>query len=166
MTSSLVPDKSLIELGAGAQLALFGFRACAFGHTKCCCLLNMFKDVFGDKTGGRVLGQFMGLAEYLGQKGQRRLDLSVPNATVFTYDEASILSALSSFQHGEFVQARAHLTWLLARSPRTEEINVVSDLVMYFSARDLIIRTPEYQPVSEQSEYPADRPNLELVQSV
>lgn len=115
MNTSFVANKTLIDLGLGAQVATFGFRACAFGHTKCCYLLNMFKDFFGEENGGRVLGRFLRLAECLGNNGLRHLDITVPNATRLTHDEASLLSAIFSMQHSASAQARAHMTWLLAR---------------------------------------------------
>lgn len=165
MNSSLVSNKTLIDLGPAAQIATFGFRACAFGQTKCCCLLNVFKDFFGDETGGRVLGRFMRLAECLGNNGLRQLDVTVPNAISFTHDEASMLSALSSMQHGSYAQARAHLTWLLARPPRTDEINIISDLAQFFSDRDIVVHSPEYQSMPIRSDS-GEPPALFVVQNV
>ncbi|MEM1148475.1 MAG: hypothetical protein AAGA72_07850 [Pseudomonadota bacterium] len=164
MNSSLVPNKTLVDLGPGAQIATFGFRACAFGQTRCCCLLNLFKEVFGDETGARVLGCLMRLAECLGTSGQRRLELTLPNATRFTHDEASLLSALSSMQHGAYAQARAHLTWLLARPPHGDEVDIVSDLARFFSARNMIIESPEYQDLPALSGA-SESPYLRLVQN-
>ena len=165
MNSSLVAHTTLSDLGAGSQVAMFGFRACAFGNTKCCCLLNMFKDFFGEDSGGRVLGRFMRLAESLGSNGFRQLDLTVPNAIRFTHDEASILSAISSMQQGAYTQSRAHMTWLLARAPRSEEMNIISDLASFFSARDMIVQSPEYQSMPLQDDKD-ERPSLALVQNV
>ncbi|MEL6665456.1 MAG: hypothetical protein AAFQ24_04915 [Pseudomonadota bacterium] len=165
MNTSLVANKTLTDLGPGAQIATFGFRACAFGQTRCCCLLNMFKDFFGAENGSRVLGRFVRLAESLGNNGLRQIDVTVPNALTFTHDEASLLSALSSMQHGAFGQARAHMTWLLARPPRTEEMNIVSDLANFFSARDMIVESPEYQTIPAQPET-GERPTLALVHNV
>lgn len=165
MNSSLVAHKTLTDLGPGAQIATFGFRACAFGQTRCCCLLNLFKDFFGEENGGRVLGRFIRLAECLGNNGLRRIDLTVPNAITFTHDEASLLSALSSMQHGAFAQARAHMTWLLARAPCTDEMNILSDLASLFSARDMIVKSPEYESMPAPREAD-ERPPLALVQNV
>ncbi len=165
MNSSLVAHKTLSDLGPGAQLATFGFRACAFGHTRCCCLLNMFKDFFGTENGARVLGRFLKLAESLGNNGLRQIDVTVPNAITFTHDEASLLSALSSMQHDAFAQARAHMTWLLARAPRGDEMNIVSDLANFFSARDMIIESPEYKTMPALTETD-ERPTLALVHNV
>ncbi|NQY12984.1 MAG: hypothetical protein HRT81_03875 [Henriciella sp.] len=165
MNSSLVAHKTLTDLGPGAQIATFGFRACAFGQTRCCCLLNLFKDFFGAEIGGPVLGRFIRLAECLGNNGLRRIDLTVPNAITFTHDEASLLSALSSMQHGAFAQARAHMTWLLARSPQSDEMNIISDLANFFSAQDMIVQSPEYESMPAQRETDK-RPALALVQNV
>ncbi|MEM6555424.1 MAG: hypothetical protein AAF642_06095 [Pseudomonadota bacterium] len=165
MNSSLVVNKTLTDLGPGAQIATFGFRACAFGQTRCCCLLNLFKDFFGADQGGRVLGRFVRLAECLGNNGLRRIDLTVPNAITFTHDEASLLSALSSMQHGAYAQARAHMTWLLARSPQTDEMNILSDIASFFSAQDMIVESPEYQSMPTPRETD-ERPALCLVQNV
>lgn len=145
MNSSLVPDKTLSDLGPGAQIAIFGFRACALGHMQCCCLLSLFKDVFGEESGGRVLGRFLRLAQCLGNNGLRSLDLTVPNAMRFTHDEASLLSALSSMQQGAYGQARAHMTWLLARPPHADEISIISDLALFFSVQEMVLESPEYQ---------------------
>ena len=154
MTTRLVADKTLIDLGPGAQVATFGLRACAFGQTKCCCLLNMFKDFFGEENCGRVMGSFLRLAECLGNNGLRQLDITVPNATRFTHDEASVLSAISSMQHGSYIRARAHMTWLLARPPRTDEINIICDLANFFSSCDTIVQSPEYQsmPIPDEQD--------------
>ena len=165
MNSSLVVNKTLTDLGPGAQIATFGFRACAFGQTRCCCLLNLFKDFFGADQGGRVLGRFVRLAECLGNNGLRRIDLTVQNAITFTHDEASLLSALSSMQHGAYAQARAHMTWLLARSPHTDEMNILSDIASFFSAQDMIVESPEYQSMPTRRETD-ERPALCLVQNV
>ena len=161
----LVSTRTLLDLGPGAQIAMFGFRSSAFGHTRCCCLLKTYNHIFGDDCGGRVLGRLMRLAECLGRDGNRRLDLTLPNAIRFTHDEASVLSALSAAQNDEQDTSRAHLTWLLARPPRSEEVNILNEIVWFFNDRDLIIETPEQASI-QRCTAPRDqtrRPQLAVV---
>lgn len=159
----LVSTRTLLDLGPGAQIAMFGFRSSAFGHTRCCCLLKSYNHIFGDDCGGRVLGRLMRLAECLGREGNRPLDLTLPNAIRFTHDEASILSALAAAQSGELDTSRAHLTWLLARQPSSEEINILSDIVWFFTDRSLVIETPEHAPAEPSPHNQSSRPQLALV---
>ncbi|MEL7040984.1 MAG: hypothetical protein AAGL90_05640 [Pseudomonadota bacterium] len=143
MSQFTVANASLIEMGPGARIALYGFRACMFGQAKCCCLLKMFHNTFGETGGGPALGLIMKLADRLGNKGQRRLEVSVPDAVDITHDEASLLSALAAAQDEDMTRARAHLTWLLARRPSEYEETLVFDLVDYCSVRGLELNTPE-----------------------
>lgn len=143
MTSCFVPNASLVDLGPGAQVSLFGFRACSAGQTKCCCLLKLFQQTFGPERGGPALGLLMKLSDRLGSKGHRRLEVAEPNAVRLTHDEASLLSALSAAQDDDAARACAHLTWLFARGPNEYEETLLFDLVDFFSVRGLEINTPE-----------------------
>ncbi|MEQ3747421.1 MAG: hypothetical protein ABNH53_14445 [Henriciella sp.] len=143
MSSTLAPNPTLIELGPGAQIAMHGFRASAFGQTKCGCLQKFFNHTFGSQQGVATLRLMMELARCLGYKGQRKLKIASPSCVRFTQDEASLLSALSAAQDDDPDQARAHLTWLFVRPPREYEETLVFDLVEYFSIQGLEINTPE-----------------------
>ncbi|MEM9179470.1 MAG: hypothetical protein AAGA89_07145 [Pseudomonadota bacterium] len=57
------------------------------------------------------------------------------------------------------------MTWLLARSPHTSEMNIISDLANFFSAQDMIVKSPEYEsmPIQRTTD---ERPALALVQNV
>ncbi|MEM0984925.1 MAG: hypothetical protein AAGJ32_01640 [Pseudomonadota bacterium] len=142
-SSSIVATSTLVDLGSGSQLALFGFRACAFGQAKCCCLLKTFKDVFGEESGGRVLGKFLDLARALGHDGRRKLKLAAPGCIRLTHDEASVLSALSAAQHGDESLRDAHLTWLLARTPDAEHQDLVDWISMAMGGHGLTVTPPE-----------------------
>jgi len=135
--------RNRMELSAGSQIALFGFRSCALGHTKCCCLVRKFQDIFGEEAGGKVLYSLLKLAQNLGNDGKRVIRLSGPETVKFTHDEASVLSALAAAQADDFETSEAHLNWLLARPPNQKELNILIDIVNPFAAHGLTIEAPE-----------------------
>lgn len=145
--TAIYPNIKLADLGAGSQMALFGFRACAMGRVKCCCVVRTFNEVFGDDRGGQVLGKTLQLARHLGNDGSRRLKLSAPGCIRFTHDETSVLGALAAAQDNDQSLRDSHLTWLLSCHPKPCLCETVDTLASMFASRDLLVQLPEVRGV-------------------
>ena len=143
MSTVFLPKVTLIDLGPGAQIVLYGFRAVAFGQTKCGCLAKVFERSFGRYQGGEALRVLKDLTNSIGHKGLRKFKVAPTRCKHLTQDEASLLSALSAAQDEDPDRAQAHLSWLLARPPTEYEETLVFDMVEYFSIQGLEINTPE-----------------------
>lgn len=141
--SSYLADTYLPELGRGAATAMWGFRACALGHAKCCCLIKGFTAVFGREAAGPVLSDLLKLARIVGNEGRRRVRLAMPGCARITYDEASFLSALSAAQSPDPALRDAHLSWLLAMSATDEASDCTSRLAGRFLSYGLPIQAPK-----------------------
>lgn len=136
----------LADLGQATQFALWGFRSCAMGQSRCCCLFRQFDHVFGADCGRAVFGEVLRLAEGLGNQGGRRLVLGRPTSQRMTYDEASIVAALAAAQRGDTGLRDAHLTWLLAKPPDASLSATVSRIADACSLAGMRIVMPEEMP--------------------
>lgn len=144
-STSFVAEQTLEPLGLGAQLTLWSFRSCALGHTQCCCLVNVFKDIFGERRGPMVLGHVMSVSELIRDAGHRRLKLTEPNCIRFTHDETSILSAFAAAQSGRGDLRDAHLTWILGGPPELDLIYEVDSFAAQLFSNGLVITSPEIE---------------------
>ena len=154
---ALVTDRTLTDLGLGAQVALFALRACAFRQTECGCVLRALQDFFGESTGERLLDDVDQVAKAIAQTGRRRILLSAPNSIRFTLDEASLVSAVSAAQSGDEALCEGHLHWLLARRPDPELVAYFCRIADRLTARGFDVLPPEEHAVSET---PADPPRI------
>ena len=98
-----------------------------------------------------MLGDLLRLTNIFGNDGCRRLKLGAPGSIHYTYDEASILSALSASQSGDMKLCEAHLTWLMARTPEQELLKTISTLSSAFSGKELILYAPEVRQAASSS---------------
>lgn len=137
-----LPDIYLPELGIGAGTAIWGFRACALGHARCCCLIRGFENIFGPVDGGPVLGNMLDLARCLGNTGKRKIQLAMPGFAGITHDEASLLLAFSASQTFDPLLRDAHLSWLFAMPATAAAGAMVDNLASSFARHDLVINPP------------------------
>ncbi|MEM7670645.1 MAG: hypothetical protein AAF317_16170 [Pseudomonadota bacterium] len=107
----------LARRSLGAQMLVFGLRACAQGHVRCCCVVQTFEAAFGEMAGGPVLGRILDFAQALKRRGARPVRLAAPNEMGLTHDETSVLAAVSAARAGDDGLRDAHLTWLLGGAP-------------------------------------------------
>lgn len=145
--SAYLIDTYLPDLGRGSATAMWGFRACALGHARCCCLIRGFEEIFGKDAAGPVLSELLELARILGNEGRRKVKLAMPGCARITYDEASFLSAISAAQSSDLALRDAHLSWLLAMSASQDASNHASRLGGYFLAHGMPVCAPECETV-------------------
>lgn len=140
--SAFLRDTFLPDLGAGSGVAIWGFRACALGHARCCTLVRGFEHFFGACEGGPMLSHMLGLARIIGNEGRRKVRLAMPGCVHLTHDEASLLSALSAAQVYDLALRDAHLSWLLGSAPGDRIHAHMQALADAFDRRAIVITAP------------------------
>ena len=147
--SALVSGRTLMDLGIGAQVAMFALRACAFKQTECGCLLNALRDFMGKDAGECLLDDVGQVAGIIAQKARRRILLAAPNCIRFTLDEASLISALSAAQSGDKALCEGHLHWLLAKRPDQALVAQFFRIADRLMTRGFDVLSPDEHAVSE-----------------
>ncbi len=148
MSVSQTPRDSLIpELGFAAGFALWGFRGCALGFSKCCVLARGYERELGAQATDALNGLLV-LAQIIGHDGRRKVKLGFPGCIAATPDELSLVAALSAAQSGQDHLADAHLTWLLARIPSETAKTAVARIAEAFLKAGLIITPPDDVSIS------------------
>ena len=137
----------LPDLGFGAAMMMWGFRACALGHAQCGCLVGGFERIFGPVQGELVLRQMLTMARVFGNEGRRRVTIAMPGSLGVTPDEGALLSALNAAQAGEEERCLESLQWLLAKEPAQELVELTTRLADAYVDRGLIVLAPENVPV-------------------
>ncbi len=141
-SNAFLPSASLAELGRGAGLAVWSFRACAVGRAGCCTLVRGYENVFGE-DGPPALGSMLALARLIGHDGRRKVSLALPGCVRMTRDELSLLTALAAAQVQDEALRDAHLSWLTARSA-TDRVGALADHIAgVFTRHGLLIQLPE-----------------------
>jgi hypothetical protein len=144
--SRFLEDVYLPELGLGAGTAIWGFRACAMGYAKCCCLVRGFERMFGPEDGGPMLGDMLRLARSLGNEGRRKIKLAMPGCARVSHDEASLLQAFEASQGCDLALRNAHLSWLFAYPAPIEALALTDQLASGFMKHALMIQAPMQAP--------------------
>lgn len=149
----MTPDRmpmttTLIELGAGAQLTMIGFRIYSLSKTPCKCVTGTYHDVFGCRRGIQVMKALADLSAEITRVGRRRIRLTMPGSVLLTHDEGSLLSAISAAQVGDTALRDAHLSWLLARSPSDACGERTNFLAEAMTAREFPVNAPGASAVS------------------
>ncbi|MEM9937969.1 MAG: hypothetical protein AAF768_03905 [Pseudomonadota bacterium] len=132
------------DLGLGAGIALWSFRACARGGAKCCTLVRGFERTFGE-DGPSALAGVLDFARSLGNDGRRGILLAMPGCARVTADELSIVACLSSAQARDCALCDAHLSWLYAGPPPQNLSDTVFEIADHFSTYGLQITSPNIE---------------------
>ena len=141
MHSPHLSDIHLPELGAGAGLLLWGFRACAFGARRCCAVTTGYDRAFGEE-GEETLEAVLAFTRAIGTEGARKIQLSAPGCGRMTKDEVSIACVFSAAQAWDEAARDAHLTWLLASEPRRALCERVTRIADAFAGHGLPVMAP------------------------
>ncbi len=136
----------LPNLGFGAATVMWGFRACALGHTQCGCLVGGFERIFGTEQGEVVLRRMLGMARIFGNEGGRRVTIARPGSLGVTPDEGALLGALNAAQSDEIESRDAYLGFLFAKNITPQLQGLASDLADAYLRRGLMIGAPENIP--------------------
>ena len=139
-----VEDLELPDLGIGAGMIVWGFRASAAGRARCCVLTQGFDKALGE-AGPMGLGGLAALAREIGFRGRRKVSLSAPGCIRVTADELSLIACVSTAQSGQFHEMTAHLSWLLAQSQTGEAGRLVQLVSRAFSHAGLEVKKPEME---------------------
>jgi len=138
MSLNFVDGVRLSALTEGGGLALWSFRACAIGATRCRCLPQTYDYHFG-AAGPDVLRHIMVMAQLIGQYSTRTITLSYPNSNRLTHDETSLINALSAAQHANEAGLCAHLSWIMAGGETAKLAKAVCYVASAFAERGLFI---------------------------
>lgn len=149
-----VDATELIDFSPGTSIAIWAFRSCALGMTRCDCLPTIFSDLFG-KDGPDTLRHVLVLAQVIGHSGQRKLNLTYPNSQRITHDEASLLRALNAAQQDRKATVNAQLHWLMAGSDVSPARKTLVYVAEKFSNRGLMISDPYGQNRTDHEGEPA-----------
>ncbi len=148
---SIVNDLTLEDLGFGAGMALWGFRACAMGCSRCKTLAEGYHRTLQD-DGGAALIALARLAREIGKNGSRKVILMPTGYIQITADELSLIAALAAAQDADEALCKAHLTWILASTQTDFALSYATSFSTAFARRGLEIRTPDINlstPVAE-----------------
>ncbi|WP_290749618.1 hypothetical protein [Henriciella sp.] len=143
MSSQLMDDVYLPDLGIGAGIAIWGFRACARGGAGCCAIVNGFGRAFGPANGPRVLNDMLEFARHVGHSGRRTVSLAMPGCARLASDELSIIAALAAAQLCDRALLELHLTWLMAKAPDEELAELLLSISSDFLMAELVIDMPD-----------------------
>ncbi|MEL6687122.1 MAG: hypothetical protein AAFP97_05845 [Pseudomonadota bacterium] len=149
-----VEARELIDLSPGTSIAIWAFRSCAMGMTRCDCLPMIFSDLFGEE-GRDVLRHVLVLAQVIGHSGQRKLSLTYPNSQRVTHDEASLLRALNAAQRGRNATVYAQLHWIMAGAEVSPARKALTYVAEKFFNRGLIISDPYAKSRTQSEDEPA-----------
>lgn len=141
---------TLQQLGRGAGMTMWGFRACAQGKGSCACVQKGFDDTFGP-NGPNVLECMRFFVHCIARFGRRKVNLACPGHIHITRDEASILAAISASQVGDRSARDAHLSWLLAGDAPLSLKRCIDEIAYGFAELQVSVISPEYeQPTIEE----------------
>ncbi|MEM6682695.1 MAG: hypothetical protein AAF607_10665 [Pseudomonadota bacterium] len=138
-----VKETTLIKLGRGAGLSIWGFRSCAGNAPNCGCVSNSFEAVFGS-DGPHMLDCVEFFAQCVAKLGRRKVGLASPGHIHITHDEASVLATISAAQAGDYDVRNAHLAWLLADEPPLSLKRTIDEIADGFTALSIDVLSPEY----------------------
>ena len=138
--------KSVIvpNLGAGAHLALWAFRAGAVGHLECCALVKAFDRTMGEEA-GPALAAVCRLVRVVGRDGGRVIRLAHPGCCRVTADELSLVAALAAAQSGDRARRDAHVSWLTCGRAEDAARCAADDVAAAFDAAAMIIAAPQVE---------------------
>ncbi|MEM1390629.1 MAG: hypothetical protein AAGG45_06070 [Pseudomonadota bacterium] len=141
--TGLIDYTDLTELGRGAQITLLGLRSFASGGTNCCCLNKTYQNLLGEKNAKWTLGRLHNMAHNISEQSRRHLKFAVSGCVRITYDEASILGAISASQDEDDDLSISHLTWLIGCKPGFGIISACEDFGGALNLAGLIVPKPE-----------------------
>ena len=142
--SLFINEIYLPELGPGAGLSIWGFRACARGGGNCCTVVKGFERMFGTDAPD-ALRDTHTFAAVIGHEGHRTVSLAMPGCARVTGDELSIIACMSCAQAKDAALRDAHLNWLMGRHPDTRLTSTVTRLSDYYAKYGLQIEMPDIQ---------------------
>ncbi len=146
---SIVPNMHVPELGAGSAFLLWAFRATAAGQGHCPTLVRGYRE-FMREDGDAALASVRDLVTAISEHGRRRVKLIAPGCCRLSYDEASIVAAISALQRGE--NGAIHLENLLG-SDTTAVLPAARRTADAFRICGLIIRAPQFlRPANDMPE--------------
>lgn len=132
----------LPDLGIGTGIALWAFRACASGHSKCPPVTRGFDQAFGER-GAEALADIVQLVRIFGFAGRRQISIAMPGCGRMTSDELSLAAMLAAAQAGEHEERDAHATWLFGCRPQPHVGDVVDRIALMFEEYELPMERPD-----------------------
>ncbi|MGD1934460.1 MAG: hypothetical protein ACFB0Z_08120 [Candidatus Phaeomarinobacter sp.] len=141
-SSPFVDGVFLPDFGLGTGIAVWAFRACASGHSKCPPVTRGFDHAFGER-GAEALADIMQLVRIFGYAGRRHISIAMPGCGRMTSDELSLAAMLAAAQAGEPDERDAHATWLFGCHPEPHVGDVVERIAQVFSEYELPMDRPD-----------------------
>ncbi|MEM1370586.1 MAG: hypothetical protein AAGG02_21825 [Cyanobacteria bacterium P01_H01_bin.15] len=139
--TSPYPAIRIPDIGMGASVALWGFRAAAFNHTQCPALRAGFQEAMGP-YGNIGVERLSILTQAIMRSGKRNIDLSPMPSFDVTSDELSIVAILAAAQNDDGDLCSSHMSWLLCGGPQSEVNRAAHDVAEAFTLANLDLLKP------------------------
>ena len=115
---AIIEDMTSEDLGFGASLMLWGFRAAATGRSRCWLMEQGFRKATGDRS-QETLKHLRLLAAEIGLTGHRKIALIPTPCRLVTEDELGLVAAVSAATSNDMITCQHYLSWLMPKTTRT-----------------------------------------------
>lgn len=156
---AIIEDMKSHQLGFGANLALWGFRAAATGRSRCWLMEQGFRKALGER-GQETLGQLRLLAAEIGLTGRRKISLIPTPCRLVTEDELGLVAALSAATTNDLAICQTYVSWLMAQEDIGDALDACRCVGEAFSLSAIPIKMPSMTLITLHPG--VCRPNTEL----
>ena len=156
---AIIQDMTSDDLGFGAHLALWGFRASATGRSQCWLMEQGFRKAMEDR-GQETLGQLRRLAAEIGLTGRRKISLIPTPCRLVTDDELGLVAALSAATTKDLATCQHYVSWLMAHEDIGDALDACRCVGEAFSLSAIPIKMPSMTLITLRHD--VCRPNTEL----
>jgi len=156
---AIIEDMTSEELGFGANLLLWGFRASATGRSRCWLIEQGFRKAMGDR-GKETLAQLRLLAAEIGLTGHRKIILIPTPCRLVTEDELGLVAAMSAATTNDMETCRHYLSWLMAKDDIADALDACRSIGRTFSLSGIPVKMPAMTLITYHPE--PCRPNTPL----
>lgn len=138
---AIMEDMTSEELGFGANLLLWGFRASATGRSRCWLIEQGFRKAMGDR-GQETLAQLRLLAAEIGLTGHRKITLIPTPCKLVTEDELGLVAAMSAATTDDRITCKHYLSWLMAKDDIGDALDACHLIGKAFSLSAIPVKMP------------------------
>ena len=138
---SIVEDMTSEELGFGATLFLWGFRAAATGRSRCWLMEHSFCRAMGQE-GRRTLDLLRLMAAEIGLDGRRKISLIPTPCRLVTDDELGLVAAVSAGSTKDVETCKHYISWLMGSRDIGDTLETVCATGQAFTRAGLTVKMP------------------------
>jgi len=138
---AIIEDMTSEELGFGANLMLWGFRASATGRSRCWLIEQGFRKAMGDR-GKETLNHLRLLAAEIGLAGHRKITLIPTPCRLVTEDELGLVAAMSAATTEDRATCKHYVSWLMASDDIADAMDSCCAIGKAFSLSAIPVKMP------------------------